>query len=164
MKYISKISIYFFSVVLLSTLFSSCTKKDAQNVINTYINSMSATVNGSAFTSANTNGAVNQAGTGYQLTIDGTASNGQRITVAVNNFTGSTGTFNIGNGGTGIGAFNTGVSGSADLIASSGQVVITAIDRTNYNGFQRIDGTFSFVTSGTTVYTVTAGTFTVYVK
>jgi len=76
--------------VLLAVLFmgiiSSCNKKSAQDLVNSYVNSLSATINNTStstnasFTASNTNATKN----GSQLTIDGSNGN-QRITIAINN-------------------------------------------------------------------------------
>lgn len=151
-------TIKIFAVLLLfSSVFFSCDK--AQEAVNTYLNALSATVNGSAFTSTNTNAAKNPTNGATQLTIDGTASNGQRITVAINNYTGANGTFAVGSGaGKAICAFNAGTS--SDVIATTGTVVITNIDNSQYTNGPVVSGTFSF-TAGT--YTVTNGNFSVFV-
>lgn len=151
-------TIKIFTVLLVfSCVFFSCDK--AQEAVNTYINSLSATVNGSAFTSTNTNAAKNAITGGTQLTIDGTASNGQRITVAINGYTGATGSFAVGSGtGKSICAFNAGTS--SDVIATTGTAIITNIDNSQYTNGPVVSGTFSF-TAGT--YTVTNGTFSVFV-
>jgi hypothetical protein len=129
--------------------------------VNTYVNKMSASVNGNAFTSDKTNAAANALNGATQLTIDGTSSSGQRITIAINNFNASTGTFSI-NGGSGaaFGAFNTGASGSSDIIASSGQVVISTVNKTSNTDGIVYTGTFNFTASN---QVVTSGTFSVFV-
>jgi hypothetical protein len=144
-----------FAVVLLfSSFFFGC--KKAQEAVNAYVNSLSATVNGSAFTSTNTNAARNPSNGATQVTIDATASNGQRVAIAINNYTGATGTFPVGSGS--ICGFNAGTA--SDVIATNGVVAITNIDNSKYTNGPVVSGAFSF-TAG--AYTVTNGTFSVFV-
>jgi hypothetical protein len=149
------------SVFLLGCLFYSCDKKTQQDIVNTYVNSLSATVtntstsSNSSFTASNTNASKN----GSQLTIDG--SNGsQRITIAINNWTGTTGTYSIGStGNPNIAAYNTGNSGSADIIGTSGNIIVTNVDNTTYGNGSVITATFNF-TAGT--YNISSGSFKVF--
>lgn len=148
-------------IFISSVIFSSCDKQQQKAIINAYVNTESATVNGAAFKSTDTNADKNATGTSSQLTIDGTSASGQRITIAINNFTGATGTFSMsGAGSAAIGAFNTGASGAADIVATSGQVVIVSADTTTYANGVVYTGTFSFTVNG---YAVTNGTFSVFV-
>jgi hypothetical protein len=148
-------TIKIFTVLLLfSSVLFSCDK--AQEAVNTYINSLNATVDGSAFTSSNTNAAKNPFNGAIQLKIDGTASNSQRVTVVINNYTGATNTFPVGSGS--ICAFNAGTS--SDVVATNGIVAITKIDNSQYTNGPVVSGTFSF-TAGT--FTVTNGNFSVFV-
>jgi hypothetical protein len=148
------------AVLFLAVIFSSCGKD--KELVNTYVNSLSATVtntttsNTTSFTASNTNAAKN----GSQLTIDGSNGN-QRITIAINNWTGATGTYSIGStGNPNIAAYNTGVSGSADVIGTSGNIIVTNVDNTTYTNGPVITATFNF-TAG--AYNISSGSFKVFV-
>lgn len=141
----------------LGSLLFACSKSDTQDFYNNYANKLTATVNGSAFTATNTNPQK----TGPQLTVTATAGS-QMVTVAVKNYTASTGSFTVNGGsGTAIAAYNPG--GGADFIGTSGTVTITKVDATTYKGGSVIEGTFSFdAVSGSTTHHVTSGNFSVF--
>jgi hypothetical protein len=147
---------------LFITAISSCDKKTAQDLVNSYVNSLSATVtnastSGSAsFTASSTNATKN----GSQLTIDGNNGN-QRITIAINNWAGNTGTYSIGTtGNPNIAAYNTGASGAADIIGTSGNIIVTNVDNTSYTNGSVITASFNF-TAGS--YSISSGSFKVFV-
>lgn len=151
-----KSSVSVIAILISSLIFSSCSKKE---ILNKYVNKESATVNGSAFTSTNTNADVNAISGAQQLTIDGTSATGERITIAINNFTGAAGSFTINGGsGTAIGAYSAG--GSSDVIATSGTVTVISADNSSFTNGVVYSGTFDFTAPG---YTVTAGSFSVFI-
>lgn len=162
MKRITKISTLVLGIFLFSFTFFSCSKKDQQDIVNKYVNSLSATVTNTStsanasFSASNTNAAKN----GSQLTIDG-ANGNQRITLAINNWTGSTGTYSLGaTGNPNIAAYNTGVGSASDIIATSGNIVITDVDNNTYTNGPVITASFNFVASN---YTISSGAFKVFV-
>jgi hypothetical protein len=154
MKSFRSFIVLFTGIIMLS----SCSKKNKE-IVNTYVNKESATINGAAFVSASTNADVNTVSSYKQLTIDGTSASGDRITIAINNFTGAAGSFSMsGAGADAIGAISV-ANSTTDVIATSGTAVITGGD-TSFPGGVVYSGTFNFTATG---YDVTGGSFSVWV-
>lgn len=157
-----KLVIAILMLPFIAAVFSSCDKKTQKDIVNKYVNSLSATVtntstgSNTSFTASNTNAAKN----GSQLTIDG-ANGNQRITLAINNWTGNTGTYSLGaTGNPNIAAYNTGVGSSSDIIATSGNIVVTNVDNNTYTNGPVITASFNFVAGN---YSISSGAFKVFV-
>jgi|GEM_PF-2919123 len=148
------------SVVASSIVFFSCQK--AALALNPRQDTMTASINGTIFTSTDTNGAINIVSGGQQLSFNGKSASGQYITIAINNFDPMNGTsWTIeGGSGTAIGAYNTGVTGASDIIGTKGKAQLNGVNNTTYPDAVVYTGSFNF-TAGTNI--ITSGEFSIIV-